>query len=52
VSHDDQRRRSHASPGHEYADAPYAVALQRARRERPRRRAADRGDEFTPVAEA
>jgi hypothetical protein len=34
---------------HEHADAPYAVALLRARRERPRdRRAAERSDEFAP----
>jgi hypothetical protein len=33
---------------HEHADAPHAVALLRARRERPRRRAAERCDEFPP----
>ena len=31
---------------HEHADAPHAVALLRARRERPHRRAAKSGDEF------
>jgi hypothetical protein len=30
---------------HEHADAPHAAALLRARRERPRRRAAESGDE-------
>src|SRR5262249_42494322 len=33
---------------HEHADAPHAVALLRARRERPRRRAAECGHEITP----
>jgi hypothetical protein len=33
---------------HEHADAPNAVALLRPRRERPRRRAAEPGDEFAP----
>jgi hypothetical protein len=33
---------------HEHADAPYAVALLRARRERPRRRAAESSDDFAP----
>src|SRR5262249_58409312 len=33
---------------HEHADAPYAVALLRPRRERPRRRAAEPSDEFAP----
>jgi hypothetical protein len=33
---------------HEHADAPYAVALLRARRERPSRRAAERSDELAP----
>src|SRR5262249_15105006 len=34
---------------HEHADAPYALALLRARRERPRsRRAAEQRDELTP----
>jgi hypothetical protein len=28
---------------HQHADAPHALALLRARRERPRRRAAERG---------
>jgi hypothetical protein len=32
----------------EYADAPQAVALLRLRRERPRRRAAESGDEVAP----
>jgi hypothetical protein len=32
----------------EHADAPHAVALLRARRERPRRRVAKEGDEFAP----
>src|SRR5262249_35675791 len=32
--------------GHEHADAPHAVALLRARRERPRRGAAEERDEF------
>jgi hypothetical protein len=32
----------------EHAHAPHAVALLRARRERPRRRAAERSDEFAP----
>jgi hypothetical protein len=31
---------------HEHPDAPHAVALLRARRERPRRRAAEPSDEF------
>jgi hypothetical protein len=35
-------RREHADPSH-------AVALLRARRERPCRRAAESGDEFAPV---
>src|SRR5262249_8429238 len=35
--------------GHEYADAPHALALLRARRERPRRRAAEQRDERAPV---
>jgi hypothetical protein len=33
--------------GHEHADAPHAVALLRARRERPRRRASERDYEFS-----
>jgi hypothetical protein len=33
---------------HEHADAPHAVALLRPRRERPRRSAAERSDEFAP----
>jgi hypothetical protein len=32
---------------HEHADAPHAVALLRAHRERPRRRAAESGDEWS-----
>jgi hypothetical protein len=31
--------------GHEHADPPYAVGLLRPRRKRPRRRAAESGDE-------
>jgi hypothetical protein len=34
---------------HEHADAPYAVALPRPRRERPRRRAAEEGDELAAL---
>jgi hypothetical protein len=34
----------------EHVDAPYAVALLRVCRERPRRRAAEPGDEFAPSA--
>jgi hypothetical protein len=37
-----------AAVRHEHADPPHAVALLRARRERPRRRAAEPSDEFTP----
>jgi hypothetical protein len=33
---------------HEHADAPHSVALLGMRRERPRRRAAERSDEFSP----
>jgi hypothetical protein len=33
---------------HEHADAPHALALLRARRERPSRRTAERSDEFAP----
>ena len=33
---------------HEHADAPYAVALLGARRERPSRRAAEERDELAP----
>jgi len=33
---------------HEHADAPRAVALLGARCERPRRRGAEQGHEFTP----
>src|SRR6516165_11785660 len=33
---------------HEHADAPHALALLRARRERPCCRTADKGDEFPP----
>ena len=33
----------------EHADAPHAVALLRARRERPRRRAAESSDNFAPL---
>jgi hypothetical protein len=33
---------------HEHADAPHRLALLRARRERPCRRAAESGDEFAP----
>jgi hypothetical protein len=33
---------------HEHADAPHALALLRARRERPRGRAAKRSDEIAP----
>jgi hypothetical protein len=33
-------------PRHEHADTPHTVALLCARRERPRRRAAERTDEF------
>src|SRR5262249_42442502 len=33
---------------HEQADAPHAAVLLRGRRERPRRRAAERSDEFAP----
>src|SRR6516162_4027501 len=33
---------------HEHADTPYAVALLRPRRERPRRRAAEERDELAP----
>jgi hypothetical protein len=33
---------------HQHADAPHAVALLRARRERPRHRAAESSDEFAP----
>src|SRR5262249_20223612 len=33
---------------HEHADAPHAVALLRVRHERPRRRAAECGDEVAP----
>ena len=33
---------------HEHADAPHTVALLRVRRERPRRRAAESGNEFAP----
>jgi hypothetical protein len=38
---------SFSSP-HEHADAPHALALQRACRERPCRRAAEERDEFAP----
>src|SRR6516165_7053081 len=34
---------------HEHTDAPHAVALLRARHERPRRRAAEERDELAPV---
>jgi hypothetical protein len=33
---------------HEHADASHAVALLRARRKRPSRRAAESSDEFAP----
>jgi hypothetical protein len=33
---------------HEHPDAPHSLALLRARRERPRRRAAEQGDEIPP----
>jgi hypothetical protein len=35
--------------GHEHADAPHAVALLRPRREQPRRRAAEKGDELAAL---
>ena len=37
-----------SGPAREHADAPHALALLRARRKRPRRRAAYKRDEFTP----
>ena len=36
------------SCGQDYANAPHALALLRARRERPRRRRNEKGDEFPP----
>jgi hypothetical protein len=33
---------------HEHADTPYAIALLRARREWPSRRAVEASDEFAP----
>src|SRR5262249_52861960 len=36
-------------PSHQHADAPHALALLRARRERPRCRAADERDEVAPL---
>jgi hypothetical protein len=34
---------------HEHADAPYGLALLRARRERPRRRAAEERDRLAAI---
>jgi hypothetical protein len=37
------------SRGHQYADAPYSLAVLRARRERPGDRCAEKRDEFAPL---
>jgi hypothetical protein len=41
--------RNPTSPSEQHADAPHSLALLRLRRERPRRRAAENGDELAPL---
>ena len=42
---------SSAAEVHQHADAPHPLALLRARRERPRGRAAEQSDELAPSHE-